>query len=610
MIFNKLFTKSLTIFALALATVNFAGCKKGGANNDQFLPEVNPGDDFYTFANAEWFASLKGTDPKQTYGWAVNVTSAADQYLEAVKAAMPQYQALQKDIQYCEQNKQTSVGIIPVISDKLLKDVKTKEDAYVAYGKAIRLGINASGRLYTAINYDDNTIGYYFMHNSTANMQPAHTFGSLAHHEIPMYPGYTPTRGEKTTLDYLLDGIGLDPKYFLSNQHSDMLVASLEKLTVEQLVAGIATDIQNELLFYCGDEYVQQLTGGQVESVGEYVFNTIEEDLGYFTSYLYTQNFVKEQTKNEFKVITNNLIDSFRNRLTNNSWLTQTTINAAIEKLNNMTMTLGSPNKWPEAQIPQLSGELLIMDVLEIRHGRLNALESLLGKDVNEYLANFFMFDFNISGTIYPYICNASYNTSFNTTYLFAPFMMAPAYSADMSEAELYATVGVILAHEFTHGFDKEGALYDKYGQINDWWDAGDMAKFEALNQKLIACYNKFEVTPGLATNGEMTITEDVADLGGFNIAYDYWVDLLQKRGITGEELDNQKRLFFYHYAKMYAEKMPVQDMIDRAAEDIHSAGHIRVNGVVQHIDDWYELFDVTEGDALYLAPEERVTIW
>lgn len=610
MIFNKLFTKSLIIFALTLATVNFAGCKKGGDNNDQFYAEVNPGDDFYTFANAEWFASLKGSDPKQIYGWATNIADTADQYLEAIKAAMPQYQALQKDIQYCEQNKQTSVGVIPVIADKLLKDVKTKEEAYVAYGKAIRLGINESARLYTAVNRDDNTIGYYFMHKSTANLQSTHTFGSLGHHEISMYPAYTPTRGEKTTLDYLLDGIGLDPKYFLSNPHSDMLVAALEQLTLEQLLKRIATDIQNELLFYCGNEYVKQLTGGQVESVGEYVFNTIEEDLGYFTSYQYTQNFVKEQTKNEFKAIGNNLVNSFRARLTNSSWLSQTTINAAIEKLEKMTMNFGSPNKWPQVEIPQLSGELLLMDILEIRHGRLNALESLLGKDINEYLANFFMFEYNDGGTIYPYICNASYNTTYNTVYFLAPFMMAPAYSADMSEAELYATLGVILAHEFTHGYDKEGAMYDKNGEINDWWDAGDKAKFEALNQKLIECYNKFEVVPGLATKGEMTITEDVADLGGFNIAYDYWVSVLQQRGLTGEDLDNQKRLFFYYFAKMYAEKMPTEDMIERAAEDIHSAGHIRVNGVVQHIDDWYELFDVTEEDALYLAPEDRITIW
>ena len=332
--------------------------------------------------------------------------------------------------------------------------------------------------------------------------------------------------------------------------------------------------------------------------------------MGYFTSYQYTQNFVKQQTKNEFAVLGRNLANSFSNRLTANSWLTESTISAAVEKLSNMTMCFGSPNKWTESPMPQCSGELLLEDVLTIKSARYDALESLLGKDINEYLANFFMFEYNDGGTIYPYICNASYNTTYNTVYFLAPFMMAPAYTPDMEEVELYATLGVILSHEITHGFDKDGALYDKTGQKNDWWAAGDMAKFEALNQKLIACYNKFEVTPGLATNGEMTITEDVADLGGFNIAYDYWVDLLQKRGITGEELDNQKRLFFYHYAKMYAEKMPVQDMIDRAAEDIHSAGHIRVNGVVQHIDDWYELFDVTEGDALYLAPEERVTIW
>jgi putative endopeptidase len=101
-----------------------------------------------------------------------------------------------------------------------------------------------------------------------------------------------------------------------------------------------------------------------------------------------------------------------------------------------------------------------------------------------------------------------------------------------------------------------------------------------------------------------------VADLGGVAVAYDLWVTTLQQRGIKGEELRKQKRAFFMNYAKIYREKYPDEYLIERMSEDTHSAGPIRINGVVQHMDDWYDLFNVQEGDSLYLAPEERIRIW
>jgi putative endopeptidase len=145
---------------------------------------------------------------------------------------------------------------------------------------------------------------------------------------------------------------------------------------------------------------------------------------------------------------------------------------------------------------------------------------------------------------------------------------------------------------------------------MNEWWTASDAAKFAELNARRAENVSTHEVLPGMKANGVQTVTEDVADLGGFNIAYDLWVNKLKDRGLEGEALNDMKRQFFIDFAVQYSEKLPVADMVERAKVDRHSAGHIRINSVVQHIDDWYELFDVTEGDALYLAPEQRITIW
>ena len=130
------------------------------------------------------------------------------------------------------------------------------------------------------------------------------------------------------------------------------------------------------------------------------------------------------------------------------------------------------------------------------------------------------------------------------------------------------------------------------------------------MNNRLIANINTYELIPGLQADGERTVTEDVADLGGFNIAYDYWVSHLNEQGVTGEELKEEKKKFFMHYAKVFREKLPNEYIINEVATDVHSIGHIRINAVVQQIDDWYELFNVKEGDALYLAPEDRIKIW
>ena len=188
--------------------------------------------------------------------------------------------------------------------------------------------------------------------------------------------------------------------------------------------------------------------------------------------------------------------------------------------------------------------------------------------------------------------------------------MMEPAYTADMDECEFYAIWGSMIGHEITHGFDQNGATYDKNGEMNNWWTESDAAKFADLNALRVANVSTHELLPGMMANGEQTVREDVADLGGFNIAYDLWVNKLKARGVKGDELKEMKKKFFLHFATMYSEKMSDEDMIKLAAADVHSAGHIRINSVVQHIDDWYELFDVAEDDALYLAPEQRITIW
>ena len=575
---------------------------------------LKPGDDFYTYVNAEWLESLKDADPNEFYGWQIELFDVAEENLDAVKDEMPEYAILREDLDKCEENLEASTQLVVDIVTNMLGNIKTKEDAYVAYGKAIRMGISSIATMYLGICRDDNTFGFFFLPPSDGSEDGGAAKQAKRRSDViatKKYDRYTPsTRSGKSTIDYVLEGIGFDPKYYLYDKTSEQTVAMLEEMSLSDLVNTISKAVQVDLLMYCADEYVVANTGGGFESISDYLAQTLEKDLDYFTSYYFTQKYITKDVQNVFRERGLNLVNTFRKRLENNAWLSPATKQAAIEKLDNMTMDYGAPIKWPVTEMPELEGELLLADVLKIKECRINVIESLMGEYYEGYLPIYAMLSIEKGEFIYLYEVNAIYSTTLNGFIVLAPFMMEPAYSKDMDLCEFYASLGVTIGHEITHGFDNEGACYDKYGEMNNWWTEADMAKFTELNNLVINNINTYEVIPGLKANGALTVPEDVADLGGFNIAYDYWVDYLTKQGVKGAELIEKKKQFFISYAKMYAMKYPDDYVVQMVATDVHSIGHIRINSVVQQIDDWYELFGVKEGDALYLAPEKRITIW
>ena len=617
MILNTLF-KGLLFLLLCVASTNLSSCHKDsdGDNNQGGTTDpadCRPGDDFYTYVNAEWLKSLEGTDSEGWRGYFYDIARANTEKVQAIRATMPEMNALQQSGANRDKNLAASVQLAEEIVKSLL-EVETREDVYVAFGKAIRLGVPSIASLHTAICHEDNTIGFYFTppvpEEDEEDMTDPQSAAEMAHHVTSKrLSRYVPsTRSGKTAIDYILEGIGLDPNYYLYNELSTEMVATLEELDTKDLLKNIGEATLTELLCYCSDEYVNECTGGTLKSVEEYINKSLQRDLGYFISYYFSQAYPTDSVEPVFSALGNELVETFRKRLEDNEWLSPATQLAAIEKLDCMKKYYGTPKKWPVTDL-QLEGEMLLADMLDVKESRYNIIESLLGKSMTEYLPIYYMF-FNPLELIYSYTPNAFYDAAFNVFYVLPPFMMEPAYTADMDECKFYATWGMMIGHEITHGFDQLGATYDKNGEQNNWWTESDADKFAELNALRVANVSTHELLPGMNVNGEQTVREDVADLGGFNIAYDMWVNKLKERGVKGDELKEQKRQFFLHFAKGYGEKLSDEDMIKRAEKDVHSAGHIRINSVVQHIDDWYELFNVVEGDALYLAPEDRITIW
>ena len=168
----------------------------------------------------------------------------------------------------------------------------------------------------------------------------------------------------------------------------------------------------------------------------------------------------------------------------------------------------------------------------------------------------------------------------------------------------------MVFGHEMTHAFDPTGAKYDAYGVEKNWWTDGDMANFKLLQQQMIDRYNELEVLPSVMADGEKTLNENVADLGGVSLAYDLWNEKLKADGLTGEALRHQQRQFFLSFAVVWNLYRTDEELLEQIKTDVHSTSFNRVNGISRLMDDWYDLFGVKSSDKLYVKPEERVKIW
>ena len=209
-----------------------------------------------------------------------------------------------------------------------------------------------------------------------------------------------------------------------------------------------------------------------------------------------------------------------------------------------------------------------------------------------------------------------------NSMMIMPTMIMPPLMPYDTNEAIIYATAAAI-GHEMTHGFDSKGAMYDKDGEQNPIFvGQEDLDRFKQISQQLDDCYSSLEVMPdllpGVFNDGKTTLGENIADLGGVEIAFEAYTNRLKRQGFEGEQLRLQQQRFYLAFAHLWRAKynaLYAQELTQGrnelgAGKNIHSLERERVNGVVMNIDAWYDLFDVKPGDKLYRKPEERVHIW
>ena len=342
-----------------------------------------------------------------------------------------------------------------------------------------------------------------------------------------------------------------------------------------------------------------------------------EKYMAYDISRAFANAYVTDEMKTRTRAVCEQMRETFRQRIANSEWMSDATKQNVREKLDAMTFNVGSPDEWLDDGFADLTRcKTLYDDVLAIRSTYLRLQLRLVGMQTPSASFHLALLQDGDLTTV-----NAFYAPNFNCMNIYPTWMMEPYYDPNDNEAHNYAPY-IVTGHEITHGFDNQGATFDKHGDLGDIWATDDDRKeFERRAKLLADCYSSLEVMPwalpGLYADGDYTLGENIADLGGFHLVYDTYVRHLRDAGFNGEQLLLQKRRFYEAYGWFWHGKYSAKFALryingdeNGRGKNVHSLFRERVNGVVMNTDDFYSLFDVAATDQLYRPTSERVRIW
>lgn len=327
----------------------------------------------------------------------------------------------------------------------------------------------------------------------------------------------------------------------------------------------------------------------------------VEGQLGELLGKIYAERYFPPANKAAMADLVGNLRKAMAANLSDLAWMGVETRKEAEAKLAAFTPKIGAPEKYKTYEGLKVTPTTPLANQVAAEKWTLDFQIGRLGKAVDR--SEWFML---------PQTVNAYYNPVFNEVVFPAAILQPPFFNLSADPAVNYGAIGAVIGHEMGHGFDDQGAKSDGAGNLRDWWTAKDKANFEALQTKLVAQYNGFCPFDAGKTcvNGQLTLGENIGDLGGLSLAYRaYRLSLDGKQppvidGYTGDQR------FFMAWAQVWRAKAREEMARQLLVTDPHSPPEYRVNGIVRNFDEWYRAFDVKPGDKLYLPPEQRVRIW
>ncbi|MEH6637765.1 MAG: M13-type metalloendopeptidase [Porticoccaceae bacterium] len=350
-------------------------------------------------------------------------------------------------------------------------------------------------------------------------------------------------------------------------------------------------------------DFYQKTLSGQAEQQPRWkkAVNSINGNMGELLGQLYVEKHFPPEAKTRMIDLVNNLIAAYRLSINELEWMSAETRQRALQKLDQFTPKIGYPDKWKDYSALTISADDLIGNIRRARLFNHQRELDKLGKAVDR--SEWFM---------PPQKVNAYYNPGMNEIVFPAAILQPPFFDLNADDAVNYGGIGGVIGHEIGHGFDDQGSKYTGEGNLESWWTDEDLQRFESRTRTLVEQYGNYrplpELMPELTLNGELTLGENIGDLGGLSIALKAY-QLAQESspdldGFTGE----QRVLLGWAQAWRVKRRDELTERLVKT--DPHSPAKFRVNGVVRNIDAFYKAFDVKPGDELYLPPEQRVKIW
>ena len=350
------------------------------------------------------------------------------------------------------------------------------------------------------------------------------------------------------------------------------------------------------------DFYGRTLTGApELKAAWKRGVGVVEGAMGEAVGRLYVDEHFPAEAKEQITELVANLIEAYRRSITSLAWMSEETRSRALEKLDSFTPKVGYPDRWRDYSTLQIDRDDLVGNVRRACEFEADRDLARIGQpvDTDEWFMS-------------PQTVNAYYNPLMNEIVFPAAILQPPFFHPDADPAVNYGAIGAVIGHEIGHGFDDQGSRYDGNGNLNDWWTESDRTAFEERTAVLVSQYDALEPrqAPGQHVNGSFTLGENIGDLGGLAIAYAaYGIATDRSEPEVLDGLTGPQR-FFWSWAQAWRSKSRDEEVARLLAIDPHSPPEFRCNAVVRNIDGFHEAFEVTEGDALWLAPEERVSIW
>ncbi|MFT3704877.1 MAG: M13 family metallopeptidase [Agriterribacter sp.] len=325
----------------------------------------------------------------------------------------------------------------------------------------------------------------------------------------------------------------------------------------------------------------------------------VDNNLGELLGQLYVEKYFNSASKERMLALVKNVQETFASRIEKLDWMSDATKKKALEKLHAIVNKIGFPDKWETYPGVVINKNQLINNLRSINQFEYNKMVNKMGKPVDK-----------TEWGMTPPTINAYYNPTNNEIAFPAGILQFPFFDFGADDAVNYGGIAAVIGHELTHGFDDQGRQYDADGNLHDWWTAEDAEKFNERAGKVVKQYDGFVVNDSLHLNGQLTLGENLADLGGLNIAYEAFKKTPQ--GMSDKKIDGftPDQRFFLAWAQVWHQTVLPETSAQLVLVDPHSPGRYRANGPVQNIDAFYKAFNVQPGDKLYKPENERIKVW